>query len=83
MWETELNIGDLDCSKTLRLQVICENPCQHLEVSGDAFVPISSMCDSSVESEIISFEAGLRMVGPPALQILECFLETLTAFWKH
>ena len=78
-----MNIGDLDCSKTLHLQVICENPCQHLGVSCDAFVPNSSMCDISAESEIISFEAGLRMVGPAALQILECFLETLTAFWKH
>ena len=36
------------------------------------------MCDSSAESEIISFQAGLRMVGPPALQILESFVETLT-----
>ena len=39
----------------------------------------TAVSHSSVESEIISLDAGLRMDSLPALQLWECVLETLSS----
>ena len=43
------------------------------------FVPLSWMCkkQTSVESEIISLDAGLRMDGPPAHDLWDLVIEVL------
>ena len=81
MWETQHNIADWDCSKTLILQETLKTRNQHHEehcafFGSHAFVPISWMCKkqtsvshSSTESEIISLDAGLRLYGIPALDL--------------
>ena len=45
------------------------------------FVPIffDAVSHSSAESENIPLDAGLRVVGLPALQLGECVLETLSS----
>ena len=78
MWVMRLNFvdwgyfkiaGDLEDSKSTSDGVLC------IFGSG-TFVPISWMCKkqtsvshSSTESEIISLDAGLRVVGLPALDL--------------
>ena len=39
----------------------------------------STVSHSSAESEIISFDAGVRMDGLPALHFAECVFETLSS----
>ena len=82
MWETQHNNADLDCFKTLILLATLRTQNQPQEVScvffgSHTFVPTSWMCKkqisvshSSIEAEIISLAAGLRMDGIPALTSL-------------
>ena len=81
MWEIRPNNADWDCFKTLTLREIFEDS---KSTSGGTmcifgshtFVPISWMCKkqtavshSSIESEIISLDTGLRLDGLPALEL--------------
>ena len=72
--ETQHNIADLDCFKTLILQEILKTQSQHQVIlcifGSRTLVPMSWMCKkqtsvshSSTESEITSHNAGLRMEG--------------------
>ena len=71
--------GDWRGSKSTSEGLLCM-------LGSHTFVPTSWMCKkqtavshSSVESEIISLDAGLRMDGLPALPCGECVLETLSS----
>ena len=89
MWETLQNSADWDCFKTPTLREILRNRnlrqvelCAFLEVI--QLVPISWMCKkqtsvshSSTESEIISWDAGLRMDGIPALDLWDLIVTVL------
>ena len=87
MWETQHNIADLDCSKTLVLQETLKTQISTsrgvLCIFGShTFVPISwtrkkqtSVPHSSTEAEIISLDAGLRMDGIPALTLRDLVIE--------
>ena len=69
--------GDLEDSKSTSGGVLC--------IFGSrTFVPVSWMCKKqtsvsqcSTESEIISLDAGLRMDGLPALDLLDIVIEVL------
>ena len=81
MWVILLNNADWDCFKALISRKILKmrNPLleEHCAFFGShTFVPVSWMCKkqtavshSSTESEIISFDAGLRLDGLPALEL--------------
>ena len=81
MWEILLSNADWDCFRTLILREILkiQNPLleEHYAFLGShTFVPISWMCKkqtsvshSLTESEIISLDTGLRLVGLPALEL--------------
>ena len=89
MWETLPNNADWDCSKTptlreiLRIQnLLLEEHCAFLE--SHTSVPISWMCKkqtsvshNSTESEIISLDAGLRLVGILALDLWDLIVAVL------
>ena len=87
LWETQNNIADLDCSKTLVLQETLKTQISTsrgvLCIFGShTFVPISWTCKkqtwvphSSTEAEIISLDAGLRMDGIPALTLRDLVIE--------
>ena len=89
MWETLPNNADWDCFKTpilkeiLRIQNLLRvEHCASLEVIH--FVPICWMCKkqtsvphSSTESEIISFDAGLRLDGIPAHDLWDLIVAVL------
>ena len=89
MWETLPNNADWDCFKTPFFAGDLEDS---KSTSGGTlcifgthtFVPISWMCKkqtsvshSSTESEIISLDAGLRLVGIPALDLWELIIAVL------
>ena len=83
MWETLPNGADWDCFKTPILQEIVDLEDSKSTSGGTlcvfgshTFVPISWMCEkqtsvshSSIESEIISLDAGLRLDGISALDL--------------
>ena len=82
MWETLSNNADWDWFKTLISQEIlsAQNPLleEHCVFGSHTFFPRSWMCEkqtsvphSSTESEIISLDAGLRLDGIPALNLLD------------
>ena len=80
MWETLQNnasdfAGDLEDSKSTSGGLLCV-------FGSHTFVPTSWMCKkqtsvsrSSREAEIISLDAGLRMDGNPALDLLDLVIE--------
>ena len=81
MWVILLNNADWDCFETLTLREMLriQNPhleehCAFLEVThlfqqvGCARNKLPAVSHSSTESEIISFDAGLRLDGLPALE---------------
>ena len=87
MWETQHNIVELNCLKTLILQETLKT---QISTSGAVLcifgshtcVPISWACKkqtsvphSSTEAEIISLDAGLRMDGIPALTLWDLVIE--------
>ena len=86
MWVILLNNADWDCFKTLTLREILKirksTSGGTLCVFGShTFVPLSWMCKkqtsvshSSIESEIFSLDAGLRLDGIPALELWDLFL---------
>ena len=80
MWEILLNNADWDCFRILILREIwkIQNPLleEHCVFGSDTFAPISWMCKkqtavshSSIESEIISVDTGLRLDGSLALEL--------------
>ena len=79
MW-VMLNNADWDCFKTLISREILKIrnilQVEHCIFGSHTFVPISWMCKkqtavshSSTESDIISFDTGLRLDGLPALEL--------------
>ena len=76
MCETVFNTTDMDCSKVLRLQEICKTPSLrwwhvvhllgHIRSCLLWCKKQTAVLHSSVESGIISFDAGLRVDGSPA-----------------
>ena len=67
--------GDLEDSKSTSGEILCM-------FGSRTFVPISGMCKkqtsvshSSTEAEVISFDAGLRMDGIPALDLWDSVIE--------
>ena len=88
MWETLQNNADWDCFKTpilreiLRTQnLLLEEHCAFLEVIHlfQLDVQETNCCfaQRSTESEIISFDAGLRMDGIPALHLWDLIVTVL------
>ena len=69
--------GDVEDSKPTSVRILCT-------FGSRTFVPISWMCKKQTsvshcrsESETISFDAGLRMDGIPALDFWDLFVEVL------
>ena len=89
IWVILPNNADWDCFKTLTSQEILKirNPLleEHCAFFGShTFVPISWMCKkqtavshSSTESEIISFDTGLRLDGLLALELWDLIVSVL------
>ena len=89
MWETLPNHAEWDSFKTPILQEILRiqnlHQVEHCAFLGShTFVPISWMCKkqssvshSSTESEIISWDAGLRLDGIPALDLWDLIIAVL------
>ena len=89
MWETRHSIADWVCFKTQTLLEILKTQ-SHTSRGvlcifvSRTFVPVTWMCKkqtsvshSSTESEITSLDAGLRMDGPPALDLWHIAIEVL------
>ena len=89
IWVMQLNNADWECFKTPTLQEILRTrnllQVEHCVFFGShTFVPMSWMCKkqtsvshSSTESEIISFNAGLRLDGIPALDFWDLIVVVL------
>ena len=84
MWETLPNNADWDCFKTGDLEDSKSTSSGVCVFGSHTFVPISWMCKKqtsvshrSIESEIISLDAGLKLDDIPALDLLDLIVAVL------